>query len=90
MTLDEKLARGRRAKELLESPVFAEVMDDLVAGQIATIRNSASGAVGLREMAAAELRGLDAIRAQLANWIDDAAFDAREAERKAQAAAKRR
>lgn len=73
--------RAEKAKELLEHETFQMVMDDLMDGTISQWRNTAAGSVSLREQLAAETRALDAIRAKLKGWIEDAKFEAAKIER---------
>lgn len=82
-------ARAARASELLENPTFREVTSEIVSGEFVNIRRSATGSVSLREASAANIRAVDAIIAQLEQWIADAAFEEAQAARKVQAAKRR-
>lgn len=74
-------ARSLRAKALLDDDTFQEVVADLSEGLIAQWRATASGSAMLREQIAAEVRALDAIKARLQGWIDEATFEAKKVER---------
>lgn len=69
-------ARSLQAKALLENETFQAVIEDLSVGLIAQWRGTASGSAMLREQIAAEVRALDAIKARLQGWIDEAKFEA--------------
>ncbi len=73
--------RARKAKALLEDDTFQAVLDDLATGLISQWRGTASGSALLREQIAAELRAVDAVKARLKGWIDEAKFETAKIER---------
>lgn len=79
--MSEVQLRGQKARELLENETFGEVFDLIANECIREIRGSAAGATALREMSAANLRGLDTIKALLKRWVDDAEHERKQAEK---------
>lgn len=81
LTKEERIARGARAAELLESEVFTEAMEG--ARERFTQEWLTAGTVDEREMAWAKVHGIEGIRAHLRRTRDDGEH-AREALRRAQ------
>lgn len=70
MTSDDVYRRASRAKALMQSAAFVEVMKDLRERQIAAFVNSAADQVGEREGAHAMVRALNKIEEALQADVD--------------------
>jgi hypothetical protein len=78
-----RLARGRKAKDVLSSEMIAEALDFLTDRACAEWRGSASANYDAREEAFRQVAAIDALKAQLKVWADDAEGLALKQEREA-------
>lgn len=76
MTIEEKIHLARRARELLENEAFREVFEHLSGETVKQWRATPSGAGVLREQLFAQIGGLDAIKAQLEQWVEQGEYEA--------------
>lgn len=67
-----RLARGRKAMDLLGAEITAEAFDYLTDVATAEWRTSASANYDAREEAFRQVAALDALKAQLSAWAEDA------------------
>lgn len=81
MSPEEKIRRAERAKALLESETFKEVVAELKAFTTDQWRASPAVAIQVREALFFEVHGLEGIEARLAQWIDQGAAEAKRIEK---------
>lgn len=67
-----RLARGRKAMDVLSSEAIADALDYLADQAVADWRKSPAMNEDLREVAYRQVATIDALRAQLSAWAEDA------------------
>jgi hypothetical protein len=80
MTRDEKISRGNGAKALLESQVFDEVFDTLLAETFGKFLSTGDAEADVRTDVWADGRALQRIKERLEYYISDAKMEIANAE----------
>lgn len=73
MTLDERVARSRRAKALLDDPILTEILKTLADRAISEWVDSNSTDAALRERSWQRVKAIQALRDELASVARDSA-----------------
>lgn len=80
-TVEERIALGRHAKELLESEAYADAVGHLRDETMKRWRDTATGSAALREQYYFEIHAMDAVEARLRSLVEDAEYEAKRLEK---------